>query len=175
MEPEFLVLFCISTKQSNVTQQVPSFGPWSTKIQIKRFFCDIFGPSENHVSWWRDLVHTNWFRKCSKCASLNDLKKLSKFCQHFPSSCVYMRSGLSCPGLGVPAVGGCYQGYLTAWHWWLEGDSPSLPVSFASLQYLSFRMNAALLGCLCLVKTPFLFPTTRVNPADTRGINKKPD
>ncbi|KAF3841295.1 hypothetical protein F7725_007157 [Dissostichus mawsoni] len=45
------------------------------------------------------------------------------------------------------------QGYL------VQGGS--LPVSFASLQYLSFRMNAAALGCLCLVKTPFLLPTTR--------------
>lgn len=124
---------------------------------------------------WLCAYTLKWFqRKCSKCASVNGFKKLSKFCQHFPSSWVYMRSGLSCPGLGVPA-GGCYQGYLTAWHWWLEGGSPSLPVSFASLQYLSFRMNAALLGCLCLVKTPFLLPATQINPADTRGSNKKPD
>lgn len=49
----------------------------------------------------------------------------------------------------------------------------SLPVSFASLQYRSLRINAAALGCLCLVKTPFLFPYTRVIPADTSGINKK--
>lgn len=49
----------------------------------------------------------------------------------------------------------------------------SLPVSFASLQYRSLRINAAALGCLCLVKTPFLFPYTRVIPADTRGISKK--
>lgn len=48
----------------------------------------------------------------------------------------------------------------------------SVPVSFASLQYLSLRMNAAALGCLCLVKIPFLFPTTRRTPADTRKINK---
>lgn len=50
----------------------------------------------------------------------------------------------------------------------------NLPVSFASLQYRSLRINAAALGCLCLVKTPFLFPYTRVIPADTSGINKKP-
>lgn len=49
----------------------------------------------------------------------------------------------------------------------------SLPVSFASLQYRSLRINAAALGCLCLVKTPFLFPYTRVIPADTSGINRK--
>lgn len=49
----------------------------------------------------------------------------------------------------------------------------SLPVSFASLQYRSLRINAAALGCLCLVKTPFLFPYTRVIPADTSGVNKK--
>lgn len=42
----------------------------------------------------------------------------------------------------------------------------SLPVSLANLQYLSLRMNAAALGCLCLLKIPFLFPTTRVIPAE---------
>lgn len=70
-----------------------------------------------------------------------------------------------CAGLGAP-TGGCHseQGYL------VQGGS--MPVSFASLQYLSFRVNAAALGCLCLLKIPFLFPTTRVIPVDTSGINK---
>ncbi|TNN64995.1 hypothetical protein EYF80_024734 [Liparis tanakae] len=65
------------------------------------------------------------------------------------------------PGPGDP-TGGCQneQGYL------VQGGS--LPVSLASLQYLSFRMNAAALGCRSLVKTPFLFPTTRRTPADMR-------
>lgn len=36
----------------------------------------------------------------------------------------------------------------------------------ASVQYRSFRRKAAALGCRCLVNTPFLFPTTRVTPAD---------
>ncbi len=47
-----------------------------------------------------------------------------------------------------------------------------MPVSFASLQYLSFRMNAAALGCLCLVKIPFLFPTTRVMAVDTMHMQQ---
>lgn len=69
----------------------------------------------------------------------------------------------ACPGLGYPYIHHLcqrVQGYL------VQGGS--FPVWFASLQYLSFRMNAADLGCLCLVKTPFLLPTTRVIPADTR-------
>lgn len=78
----------------------------------------------------------------------------SEFYQHY----VYIRSSLSWTGCQSE------HGYL------VQGGS--VPVSFASLQYLSFRMNADALGCLCLVKTPFLFPITRVTPADTRGINK---
>lgn len=38
------------------------------------------------------------------------------------------------------------------------------PVSLASLQYLSLRMNAPAFGCRCRLKMPFLFPTTRRTP-----------
>lgn len=70
------------------------------------------------------------------------------------------------PGLGSPAGWRqSEQGYLA--------QAGSLPVAFASLQYLSFKMNAADLGCLCLLKIPFLFPTTRVIPADTKEMNRE--
>lgn len=110
----------------------------------------------NGVSWWFDTL--KWSdRKCSICADWILPAFLHKvWCFH----------GIEHVLTEGPNTGGCQreQGYL------VQGGS--LPVSFASLQYLSFRTNAAALGCLCLLKTPFLFPTTRVIPADTRGSTR---
>ena len=38
-------------------------------------------------------------------------------------------------------------------------------------QYLCLKTWAAALGCLCLVSTPFLFPTTRVTPGTEEIIH----
>lgn len=116
----------------------------------------------NCVSWWLDLMYTNghYFKGhvvfvLQQTASRNGLI----FTSHFHTT-VFTGSSLRVP------AGGCHSGH----GYLVQGGS--LPVWFASLQYLSFRMNAAALGCLCLLKMPFLFPTTRVIPADTRRTNK---
>ena len=43
-------------------------------------------------------------------------------------------------------------------------------VSLISRQYLCLRTCAAALGCLCLVRTPFLLPTTRFTPAKRKQL-----
>lgn len=116
------------------------------------------------ILWWFDLgyTHTNkemmWNR-----LNFTSISSNKAYSSAYMSSCT-----VSLPCTARSNRGRCQseQGYL------VQGGS--LPVSLASLQYLSFRRYAAALGCLCLLKTPFLFPTTRVIPANNKMEQRDP-
>lgn len=119
--------------------------------------------SEKKLFFRLKVLATFFFLSIKKCFFGGDSKDRLLPPAFSIKQCWHMINYELDEGPPPPRGSHCEHGYL------IQGGSR--PVSLASIQYRSFRMNAAALGCRCRVKTPFLFPTTRVNPADTkRGL-----